>query len=68
MIRYRMDILAALKEQGVEVRGTDEVREIVACEPARDEDWDTEYLALIVSVKLVDDVDERLGVRRARAQ
>ena len=53
-------IVAALKEQGVEVRGTEEVREIVACEPATDEDWDTEYLALIVSVKLVDDVDEAI--------
>ena len=53
-------IVAALKEQGVEVRGTEEVREIVSCEPATDEDWDTEYLALIVSVKLVDDVDEAI--------
>lgn len=53
-------IVAALKAEGVEVRGTDEVRAIVDCEPATDEDWDTEYLALILSIKLVDDVDEAI--------
>ena len=31
-----------------------------ACEPASDEDWDTEYLALTISVKLVDGVDEAI--------
>lgn len=53
-------IVEALLNEGVEVRGTDEVRAIVDCEPATDEDWDTEYLALIVSIKLVDGVDEAI--------
>jgi glutamate-5-semialdehyde dehydrogenase len=43
-------LVAALKDKGVEVRGTDEVRALVDCEPATDEDWDTEYLALVLSV------------------
>ena len=54
-------IVAALKAEGVEVRGTDEVRSIAECAPATDADWDTEYLALIVSIKLVDDVDEAIN-------
>ncbi len=54
-------IVAGLKEAGVEVRGTDEVRAIVDCEAAIDADWDTEYLALIVSIKLVEDVDEAIA-------
>ena len=53
-------IVAALQAEGVEVRGTDEVRTIVNCAPATDADWDTEYLALIVSIKLVDGVDEAI--------
>ena len=53
-------LVEALQEKGVEVRGTDEVRDIVACEPATDEDWDTEYLSLTISVRLVDGVDEAI--------
>jgi glutamate-5-semialdehyde dehydrogenase len=53
-------LVEALQEKGVEVRGTDEVRSIVACEPATDEDWDTEYLSLTISVRLVDGVDEAI--------
>ena len=53
-------IVSALQAEGVEVRGTDEVRAIADCAPATDADWDTEYLALIVSIKLVDGVDEAI--------
>ena len=58
--RLLPDMVARLEAEGVEVRGTDEVRAIVECKPATDEDWDTEYLALIVSIKLVDGVDEAI--------
>ncbi len=53
-------IVAGLEAEGVEVRGTDEVRAIVDCKPASNEDWDTEYLSLIISIKLVEDVDEAI--------
>ena len=53
-------IVAGLEAEGVEVRGTEEVRAIVDCAPATDEDWDTEYLALTISIKLVDGVDEAI--------
>jgi len=51
-------VLAALADAGCELRGDAEVR---ALEPrvtaANAEDWDTEYLDAILSVKLVDGVD-----------
>ena len=51
----------ALASEGVELRGDAAVQELVTCVPATDEDWDTEYLALIVSVKVVDGVDEAIA-------
>jgi len=55
-------ILGALIEAGCELRGTAEVR---ALDPrvtaVNDEDWDTEYLDAICSVKLVDGVDEAMA-------
>ena len=53
-------LVDALKAAGVEVRGDAEVQALADCVPATDEDWDTEYLALIVSIKLVDGVDEAI--------
>ena len=50
----------ALAAEGVEVRGDEGTCAIVDVKPATDEDWDTEYLALIVSIKLVDGVDEAI--------
>lgn len=54
-------IVAALREKGVEVRGDEGVCAIVDCIPATDADWDTEYLALTISIKLVDGVDEAIA-------
>ena len=48
----------ALRAKNVEVRGTKEVRQIVECEPATEEDFSTEYLDLIISVKIVEDIQE----------
>jgi glutamate-5-semialdehyde dehydrogenase len=46
----------------VELRGDARARAIVpAMKPATDEDWDTEYLALILSIKVVKDVDEAIA-------
>ncbi len=50
-------LLTALQEAGCEVRGDDEVRahgeHVVA---ATEEDWSTEYLDAIVSIRVVDDI------------
>lgn len=49
---------AALTEVGVKLRGTKEAAEIISCDVMGEEDFHTEYLDLILSVKLVDDVVE----------
>ena len=52
-------IVAALRENGVELRGCERFRErFPGCVPATAADWDTEYLAPILSVKIVDGVEE----------
>ncbi|MFZ5747062.1 MAG: glutamate-5-semialdehyde dehydrogenase [Pseudomonadota bacterium] len=51
-------VLKALEDAGCTLRGDAEVQAIDAkVEPATAEDWDTEYLDAILSVKLVDGVD-----------
>ncbi len=54
-------VVAALLEAGCEVRGDASVASIVSgIQPACDEDWDTEYLDAIVSVRVVDGIDEAI--------
>lgn len=46
---------------GVEIRGCEKVREILEyARPAKEEDWASEYLDLIISVKVVADLEEAL--------
>ena len=50
-----------LKSHGVEIRGDGRARETVPdILPASDEDWGTEYLDKIISVKTVDSIDEAI--------
>ncbi len=52
----------ALKAKNVEIRGDEAVCEILPyAVPATDEDWDTEYLDYIISVKTVSDIDEAIA-------
>lgn len=51
---------SALKEKQVEVRGTDDVRKVIDCDAATEEDFKTEYLDLIISIKIVSDIDEAI--------
>lgn len=56
------EISHALKEAGVEVRGCDKSRKVVPwLTEATEEDWSTEYLDLIISVKTVDNIDEAIA-------
>lgn len=49
------------KNEGVEIRGCDKTRDIVqGINTATEEDWDTEYLAPIISIRVVDDLDAAL--------
>lgn len=53
-------IAKALKEGGCELRGCERTREIIECAPATEEDWGTEYLDTILSIKIVDSLDEAI--------
>jgi glutamate-5-semialdehyde dehydrogenase len=53
---------ARLSRAQVEIRGDERVVELVpAARPATEADWDTEYLDLILSIKIVDSLDEAIG-------
>lgn len=55
---YLVPLLEDLRSAGCEIRGDDGVVELFAsAKPATEEDWSTEYLDTIISVKLVDGVD-----------
>ncbi|MDR5172446.1 glutamate-5-semialdehyde dehydrogenase [Methylobacillus flagellatus] len=55
-------LAAMLISKGVEIRGCNETRALVPqAKPATDEDYYTEYLAAIISVKVVADVDEAIA-------
>ncbi len=51
----------ALKTYHVEIRGDDKVRQVIDCVPATEEDYGTEYLDYIISMKTVSSVDEAVA-------
>ena len=54
-------LAAMYREAEVELRGCPETRALVAgCRPAGEEDWDTEYLAPILSIRIVSGLDEAM--------
>jgi glutamate-5-semialdehyde dehydrogenase len=51
----------AFIKKGVELRGCDRAREVVReCKPANEADWNTEYLAPILSIKVVEDLNQAI--------
>ena len=54
-------VKAALDEKGVEVRGCEKTAAILDVGSAGEEDWGTEYLDYILSVKVVGGLDEAIG-------
>jgi glutamate-5-semialdehyde dehydrogenase len=57
-------LAAALRARGVEIRADEEARKFLGarqCVAATASDWDTEFLDLVVAVKIVRDLDEALA-------
>ncbi len=54
------ELKEALATKNVELRGCGRTQEIISCIPATDEDWKTEYLDYILSIKIVDDLQEAI--------
>ncbi len=60
--RFLPPLAARMQRAGVELRGCERTRAIVpGAKPASDADWDTEFLDLILAVKVVDSIDEALA-------
>jgi len=57
------DLTAALIDRGVELRGCARTRQFDPAQigVATDEDWETEYLAPILSIKIVDDLEQAIA-------
>lgn len=59
--KFLPEALNALQEKGVELRGCPETCQIFpGIKPASEEDWATEYLDLILAVKVVKNIDEAI--------
>ncbi len=50
----------ALETKGVEIRGCEKTLKHIKVKPAVEEDWGTEYLDLILSIKIVNGMDEAI--------
>jgi len=60
--QYLPVVIAELRKNGVEVRGDEETRKIVPdVKAATEQDWGTEYLDLIMGVKVVKGLDEAIA-------
>jgi glutamate-5-semialdehyde dehydrogenase len=54
---YLPRLVAALQSAGCAIRGDDATRALAAnVEPATEQDWSTEYLDAVISVRVVDDI------------
>lgn len=51
----------AYEEKGVELRGCEQTCAVISAKPATEEDWSTEYLAPVLSIKMVADMAEAIA-------
>jgi glutamate-5-semialdehyde dehydrogenase len=59
---YLPEVIAELRKNGVEIRGDEATRRIVPdVKAATEQDWYTEYLDLIMGVKVVEGLDEAIS-------
>ncbi len=58
--KFLPKVKAALEERNVEVRGCEKTRAIIKVKAAAEKDWSTEYLDYIISIKVVNGIDEAI--------
>jgi glutamate-5-semialdehyde dehydrogenase len=51
---------ARFREKGVELRGCERTRALIDAVPATEDDWHTEYLAAILSIRIVNGLDDAI--------
>lgn len=54
-------VAARLQERDVELRGDERTREFLSIAPATEADWATEYSDLILSIKIVDSLEDAIA-------
>ena len=54
-------LAAMLREKGVQLLGDDQTRSIIDCDTATEEDWKTEYLDLVLSVRIVPSISDAIA-------
>lgn len=59
--KFLPEMVSEFLEAGVEIRGCNRTKEMIKCvKLAQEKDWNEEYLDLILSVKIVDDVHQAI--------
>lgn len=58
--KFLPKVKTALEENGVELRGCEKTVSIIDVKPVVEEDWSTEYLDYILSIKVVDGLEEAI--------
>lgn len=53
-------VARSLAERGIALRGDEATRALIDCAPAVDEDWDTEYLDAVLSIRVVDSLTQAI--------
>ena len=51
-------VAEALRQKGVRLLGCERTRQVIECEPASEEDWRTEYLDAVLSIRIVDSLQD----------
>lgn len=59
--RLLPELAAALKEKNVEIRGDEQVRQVIDCKSATEEDYGMEYLDYIISMKTIASLEEAIA-------
>jgi len=58
--KFLPKVKTALEEKGVELRGCEKTTSIIDVKPAVEEDWTTEYLDYILSIKIVEGLQKAI--------
>lgn len=58
---FLLEVVTALQAKNVELRGDEKTLKIVNIKPATAEDWSTEYSDLILSIKIVESLEEAIA-------
>jgi glutamate-5-semialdehyde dehydrogenase len=58
--KFLPKVKTSLEEKGVQLRGCEKTTSIIDVQPAVEEDWSTEYLDYILSIKIVDSLEQAI--------